>query len=263
MTVLQAPSITKPPPGSTGAVLISGSHGGVYPGFLAARARVRGVIFNDAGVGKDQAGIGSLVYLQNLDIPAATVDHRTARIGDCGDMLAHGRISRFNAPAARLGVDEGMTCAAAARRLERAPLFRVDPPVYPEARVVLRKTPRRLVLIDSASLVEADDRGGIVVTGSHGGIFGNDPAVALRVEALAALFNDAGIGKDGAGITRLPALDQRGIAAATVAAMSARIGEARSTLEDGVLSRVNERAAALGAQPGMAARAFVMSLLGS
>jgi len=261
MTVLQAPSITKPPPGSTGAVLVSGSHGGAYPGYLAACARVRGVIFNDAGVGKDDAGIGSLVYLQSLDIPAATVDHRTARIGDCEDMLVNGRISRYNAVAARFGVDEGMGCAEAARRLEQSRMFRVTPPDHPEARVVLRNAPRRLVLMDSASLVAPNDAGGIVVTGSHGGIFGNDPTVALRVEALAALFNDAGIGKDGAGVTRLPALERRGIAAATVAAMSARIGDARSTLEDGVLSRVNERAAALGAEVGMAARVFVEKLL--
>ncbi|MGH7211165.1 MAG: hypothetical protein ACREF1_06845, partial [Acetobacteraceae bacterium] len=69
-------------------------------------------------------------------------------------------------------------------------------------------------------------------------------------DAFAALFNDAGIGIEWAGIARLAALDARGIAAATVAAASARIGEARSTLEDGVLSAVNASAAALGAAVG-------------
>ena len=49
----------------------------------------------------------------------------------------------------------------------------------------------------------------------------------------------------------------RGIAAATVAAASARIGDARSTYEDGILSRVNARAAALGIAPGNSAREFV------
>jgi hypothetical protein len=71
------------------------------------------------------------------------------------------------------------------------------------------------------------------------------------------LFNDAGIGIDEAGVTRLPVLEARGIAAGTVAAASARIGDARSTYEDGILSRVNPRAAALGIVPGMAAREFV------
>ena len=58
-------------------------------------------------------------------------------------------------------------------------------------------------------------------------------------------------------MTRLPALDARGIAAATVAAASARIGDARSTYEDGILSRVNRGAAALGIAPGISAREFV------
>ena len=49
-------------------------------------------------------------------------------------------------------------------------------------------------------------------------------------------------------------LDERGIAAATVDAASARIGDGRSTYEDGTVSRVNETAQALGIVPGMAAR---------
>ena len=66
-----------------------------------------------------------------------------------------------------------------------------------------------------------------------------------------ALYNDAGIGKDEAGVSRLPALDARGIAAATVSAASARIGDARSTYEDGIISRVNASAAALGLREGI------------
>jgi hypothetical protein len=80
---------------------------------------------------------------------------------------------------------------------------------------------------------------------------------ALKYDASAALFNDAGVGIDEAGVSRLPALDARDIAAGTVAAASARIGDARSTYEDGILSRVNSRAAALGLAPGMTAREFV------
>src|SRR6202043_1378178 len=99
--------------------------------------------------------------------------------------------------------------------------------------------------------------GTVVVTGSHGGILGGHPETALKYAALAALFNDAGIGADEAGVGRLPALDARGIAAGTVAAASARIGDARSTYEDGVLTRINHRAAARGIAPGMTAREFV------
>ncbi len=129
-------------------------------------------------------------------------------------------------------------------------------PVYEEARhLVGIADGRRIVCLDSASLVRPDDAGQIVVTGSHGALLGGRPETALRVDALAALFNDAGIGA--AGVGRLPALDARGIAAAAVAADSARIGDGRSTYFDGVLTRVNRTAEAAGARPGMSARRFV------
>ena len=62
-----ADSITKLGSQLRGTVLIAASHGGRYCGYLAALSGLRGVIFNDAGVGKDNAGIGSLDYLQGSD----------------------------------------------------------------------------------------------------------------------------------------------------------------------------------------------------
>ena len=81
--------------------------------------------------------------------------------------------------------------------------------------------------------------------------------MALRADALAAVFHDAGVGINEAGVRRIAALDRRGIAAATVAADSARIGDARSVYDDGRLSRVNEAAQSAGAEVGMTTRAFV------
>ena len=95
--VIAADTITKLPPEAEGAVVVSGSHGGRYPGYLAAKGRVRAAIFNDAGGGKDGAGLGSLAYLDALSIAAATVAHDSARIGDTDDMMARGRISAMNA----------------------------------------------------------------------------------------------------------------------------------------------------------------------
>jgi hypothetical protein len=110
------------------------------------------------------------------------------------------------------------------------------------------------MLIDSAALADpAQDDGAVVVTGSHGGLVGGEPGMALRADGYAAAFNDAGIGIDEAGLGRLAPLDARGIAAITVAAMSARIGEARSTLA-GTISAANETARRRGAAIGAPAQ---------
>jgi hypothetical protein len=259
MPIIEAPTITSLPADACGAVAVSGSHGGRYPGYLAAKARLRAVIFSDAGVGRDGAGIGSLPYLERYGIAAAAVGHASARIGDAADMLRRGVISHANAPAAASGVAPGLECAAAAERLLAAPLVAVVPEPFGETRRVLDLpgAVRRVVLVDSAAQVEPDDAGQIVVTGSHGGLVGGDPRLALRVAGCAGVFNDAGVGIDDAGITRLPALAARGIAAFTVSAASAAIGDAGSSYRDGIVSVVNAVAAARGARPGMRASAII------
>ena len=262
MAIILAPTVTKLPDGSRGAVLVTGSHGGVYPGRLAAIGGVRAVIFHDAGIGRDEAGIGSLALLNALGIAAAATSHLSCRVGDTEDMMRRGTISRANTVAAAYGVIAGTKCADAAARLRRAPLVEVSLAAGKEARTVLQPEAaiRPLVLIDSAALVDADaDRGAVVVTGSHGGLVGGNPAMALRADGFAAAYNDAGIGVEQAGIGRLAALDGRGIAAITVAASSARIGEARSTLDDGIISAVNETAAAIGARIGAPARDILLA----
>jgi hypothetical protein len=259
MPILAAPTITSLPAEARRAVVVSGSHGGRYPGYLAARAAVRAVIFNDAGIGRESAGIASLADLERHGIAAAAVSHASARIGDPADMLARGVVSHANGRARALGVVPGTACREAAERLLAAPLAEPAPEPFGETRSLLDLpgATRRVVLVDSAAQVEPADAGQIVVTGSHGGLVGGDPRLALRVAGFAAIFNDAGIGIDDAGTTRLPALDRRGIPAFTVSAASAIIGDARSTWRDGILSAVNATAHALGARPGLRAQDVV------
>jgi hypothetical protein len=258
--IVVADSITRVGPEAAGAVVVNASHGGIYAAYLAAKLHAAAAIFNDASVGRDRAGIGGLGYLQELGVAAATVGHDTARIGDGADMMASGVITHANGLAASLGVELGRSCRDAAAALQRA--LRADP-APPEALeaafLLIAETPQAWAL-DSASLVLPEHKDAIVITGSHGGLLGNKPETALKYDVRGALYNDAGIGKDSAGVSRLPALDARGIAAATVSAASARIGDARSTYEDGVISRVNTRAASLGLREGISARDFVAGL---
>ncbi|BBK40377.1 hypothetical protein STVA_03970 [Allostella vacuolata] len=262
--ILALDSITHTDSRCIGAVVLAASHGGAYSGYLAAKARVRAAIFNDAGVGLDEAGIGGLAYLEQLGIPAAAALHTSCRIGDGGDLLARGRIGHANAPARRLGCLPGQTAAAAASHLAQATgTADGSPPPADENRFLVHERPGgpKIWALDSASLVQADDAGHVVITGSHGELMGGNPALAIKAAVLAAIFNDAGVGMDGAGTGRLPVLDARGIAAATVDHRTARIGDGRSAWETGRLSHVNRTAAALGARAGMPVAEFCERVL--
>lgn len=251
-----APTATKIPAEAAGGVVVSGSHGGAYAAYLVARSGARAGILNDAGIGLDGAGVGCLAYCAALGMAAATVDAASARIGDAAHMLEHGVLSRVNPVARDCGCEPGMRCADAAELLRAAPRPPIGPAPFAEARVVVGENAHglRIACIDSVSLVNDDDIGQIVVSGSHGGIVAGQPGLAIRVQAAAAVYNDAGLGFEEAGVSRLPALDERGVAAATVSSASARIGDGRSSYADGLVSRVNARAEALGMRVGMTAR---------
>lgn len=263
MAVIIAATVTKLPPSAQGAVLLTGSHGGHYVGCVALASGVRAGVFHDAGLGLDESGIASLQLFDQLGLPAAAVGHETARVGDAEDMLARGRLTRVNLAAKALGVRPGMATADALALLETAASVAYAAPRAEEARGTLdHGTGRTVLLVDSASLVGPGDAGSIVVTGSHGGLVGGDRAAALRTDAFAAVFHDAGIGIDQAGIGRLPVLDERGIAGLVADGMTCRIGDARSVFMNGIVSACNETAAKLGALPGMAVRELVLDWAG-
>lgn len=245
------------------SVVVAGSHGGLYCGWLASTAGVRAVVLNDAGVGLEGAGIACLKQLDRVGIAAAAVDHNSARIGDGKDMLRRGRVSHVNATAACLGCEAGTDLASCLAFLRIAPLPSGVLEPATEGRFVLSdrmSIGAEVIGVDSASLVELRDHDSIVVTGSHGGLLGGSPARAIRHVCLAAAFNDAGGGADGAGYGRLPVLDEMGIAAVTVSHMSARIGDARSSWATGLVSVANKLASQSGVSPGMTLQSAVRRL---
>lgn len=245
------------------AVVVGGSHGGVYAGYCAAKGGVRAVILNDAGIGRDEAGIGSLRYLDGLELAAATAGSMSCRIADAADMWANGVVSHVNRTAERLGCAPGESVAECAERLRAATVSPIAVPTLGESRFVISERPGEptVVGIDSAGLFRPDDAGRVVVTGSHGGLVGGRADTSVPAGVYAATFNDAGGCKDGSGFARLRTLDERGIAGATVSHATARIGDARSAYADGILSHVNETAAKLGGAVGMPLRELVERLL--
>ena len=248
-----------------GKVVVCGSHGALFAAWLAANARVRAVVLNDAGIGRHSAGIAGVAWLGGLGIPACSIDYRSARIGDGADMLANGIVSMANDVAAAHGCLPGHSCREIVTRLlDHAEEARTEKiPEIGETRLRIANSGHREVwALDSVSLARPEDRRSILVTGSHGGLIGGHPDTALEVDVFAAIFNDAGGGKDGAGFGRLPALDKRGIAGATVSCNTARIGDGRSTYDTGVLSRINEVARRLELREGMSGREAVARLVG-
>ena len=85
---------------------------------------------------------------------------------------------------------------------------------------------RKVIIMDSITHVEERDTDQIVVSASHGGVSSGGFACEHRLGAV--FFNDAGVGKENAGIAALEMLEQRGVAAGTVSNESAKIGDARA-----------------------------------
>jgi hypothetical protein len=171
-------------------------------------------------------------------------------------MMRRGIVSRANALAAACGVAAGQTCAEAAERLKAAPWPHRASPARAEGRSVFEAKAgrRKIVCIDSATLILTEDRDQVVATGSHGADASGQ--VVAPVQPALVLYNDAGFGADRAGAAGLSILNNAGIAGATVAALSAKIGDGRSTLTKGVLSAVNEAAYRLGGRVGGSALAL-------
>ncbi len=252
-------SVTHLKPEHRSVAVYCASHGGAYAGYYAAKHGVGAVILNDAGIGREQAGIAGLGILEALGVPAAAISHLSARIGDGADGRKRGVLSFLNGYAKAAGLSVGMPCADALRVLGGRPLVPSPAPQeMQEARFeIAHPGSIRVTGIDSNALVTDADMGQIVVCGSHGGLLGGRPETALKVAAFAAVYNDAGGGVDRAGFSRLPALEARGIAGACVSCFSARIGDARSTWEDGYLSAVNGIATGYGGFVGQSCRDFV------
>jgi len=110
-------------------------------------------------------------------------------------------------------------------------------------------------LLDTITAIDASHAGGVVVSGSHGGVSSTGFVLRAPARPRAVFFNDAGVGKDRAGIVALELLDAIGVACAVYAHDSARIGDARDGYENGVLSFVNETARGVGVRAGQSVQA--------
>lgn len=121
-----------------------------------------------------------------------------------------------------------------------------------EQKVVKQSGKVKLIIVDTTSDVHAGNKTDIIITGSHSGRNASEHLVHLDIKGV--IGNDAGIGKNSAGVIGLKMLEEHGIPAAAVSSMSAKIGNGTSTYEQGKISTANKLAQKIGIKAGMSAR---------
>ena len=246
-------------PDNTSPILVCASHCGDNGAFARKlkNCGVEAVFLNNAGIGKNQAGISGLAYYEAADILACAVDHNSAEIGVACDTWNSGVISHTNAQAIAAGIQIGDSVQEAVARI--SPIINpsslseknIDPHPPQEgenqtSKVDIKKQThiqldgKTITVTDSITFLNESNAGDIVVCGSHGGVSAGHYAQKHRLKAV--FFNDAGIGKNNAGIKSLDSLNNAGILACTVDCMSAEIFNGQDALDNGIISVCNQLA---------------------
>lgn len=256
-------------PCNTCPILVCGSHCGDNGTFARKlkNGQVRAVFLNNAGIGKNQAGISGLPYYAAENILACAVDHNSAEIGIARDTWESGIISHTNKLAQDAGIQIGDSVKATVARIitntyltslsqkDNNCATRISEDNENAGKADLKKQIRtpiegvNITLTDSITFLNENNAGDIVVCGSHGGLSAGYYAQKHNLKAV--FFNDAGIGKNNAGVKSLELLSDAGIIACTVSCMSAEIFNGRDTLENGVISVCNTLAKSLNIKDKM------------
>ncbi|MEA2989046.1 MAG: hypothetical protein QOG83_1757 [Alphaproteobacteria bacterium] len=223
---------------------------------------VKAVIATDAGIGKDDAGISGLKHGETIGVPVAAIAAMSAETSN-GRSTLLGAISRANAQARALGVTPGMVAYEAAALLARAPAGRSIPTALgvEEAPVVVEETAKgRIWATPGSTAIKEKIPNDVFCSGANSSRVMSDGA--LRMAAKGAIANDAGIAKNNTAVEGVAILGEKGIPAASVATLSARLAEGLSTWNDGIISVVNDAAARRGVKVGMTAKAAARLMLG-
>ena len=123
----------------------------------------------------------------------------------------------------------------------------------------IEKRPQgRVLVFDSATYVEGyvagapGTAGDVVVNASYSGVLCARMVMSAKPRAVIGL--DCAIGKDGAGVAGLWYYEALSVPAAAVDVMTAEMGNGSDLYDNGIVSRVNDAAQALGITPGMTTR---------
>lgn len=250
-------------PANTCPVLVCGSHCGGNRALAqqVKNCNVKAVFLNNAGIGKNQAGIRGLTHYEAENILACAVDHYSAEIGISRDTWENGIISHINTKSEAAGIKIGDSVKEAVTKVntfitshsstQKSKVFKS--PIKNEVTAYNKKADLKkqtqtevdgviITVTDSITFLNENNSGDIVVCGSHGGVSAGDYAKKRGVKAV--FFNDAGIGKNNAGIKSMESLENAGIVACTVDCLSAEIFNGQDILDNGIITVCNQLAKA-------------------
>ncbi len=261
-TVILYDSLGDIKPDNVSPILVCASHCGDNGAFAQKlqNCNVKAVFLNNAGIGKNEAGISGLLHYAAAGILACAVDNNSAEIGVALDTWESGVISNVNKLAQAMGVQVGVSVKDAVALIDAAmqtgsfarnelniaanvaeqPIDKVSPPKQFQTQI----TGKSITVTNSITFLNESNAGNIVVCGSHGGVSAGHYAQKHCLKAV--FFNDAGIGKNNAGIKSLDSLSEAGILACTVDCRSAEIFNGQDALENGIVSVCNSLAKAKG-----------------
>lgn len=244
-------------PDNTSLILVCGSHCGDNGTFARKlkNCHIKAVFLNNAGIGKNQAGISGLAHYGAENILACAVDHNSAEIGIARDTWDSGIISHTNIQAEGAGIKVGDSVKEAVSKIinritsasetliNKDALSLTNEEKKDTGKTDLKKQTQtqvegvKIIVTDSITFLNRENSGDIVVCGSHGGLSAGHYALKHGIKAV--FFNDAGIGKNNAGIKSLELLNDAGILACTVNCMSAEIFNGNDSLNHGIISVCN------------------------
>ncbi len=242
---------------NTSPILVCASHCGDNGTFARKlkNCRVKAVFLNNAGIGKNQAGISGLPYYAAEGILACAVNCFSAEIGVAADTWESGIISHTNTIAEKFGIQPGDSVQEAVSRIYEninqssflqkelnVECYNDKNKVDLNKQIQIQIDGVSVTVTDSITFLNESNAGDIVVCGSHGGVSAGHYAQKLHLKTV--FFNDAGIGKNDAGIKSLDSLSDVGILACTVDCMSAEIFNGQDALENGIISVCNQLAKA-------------------
>ena len=176
-------------PSNSSPILVCASHCGDN-GVFARKVKnchVKAVFLNNAGIGKNQAGISGLSHYEAENILACAVDHNSAEIGVARDTWESGIISHTNTLAEEAGIQPSDSVQEAVARIikiiDKTSLnpnnksfeSLINDEKENSSKVDLKKQTQTqidgsITVTDSITFLNESNAGDIVVCGSHGGV---------------------------------------------------------------------------------------------